>query len=493
MAQSLSAQVHFVEKGNLKIGIRVYEDNKTYPIDSLCSGFDPETNLPLNLVIPEGSALGVITDSIKSTDIALIINNKVQYINRPEAQMNGFSMSSSPGSEKSYVFVDETVGDTLTIAWKVGYAPVELTDLYPAEYFTNFVAYQFKNFFDDYPDSSQYDWGSVEYIRELNDRGLPVDPVFPYGENGLYFVVDQLTEDARIQLKGLHDEPQIFNPDDPFGLFLYQDLAPGDYEFFVQPYEGAPDVLSLNYTFSILKPWWQETTAIVWATLLGAFIVSGLLFTFFRSHQKKQTRELEWARQLTEAELKAIRAQLNPHFLFNALSSIQNLVSQQKNDLANTYITKLSRLLRQVLSASDSQFHELQQEIDLIRLYLELEQLRFSFSSEINIAENVKTSSLVPVMLLQPYVENAVKHGVASMGKDGLILIDIKQNTQDLVIDITDNGSGLSQPKEGSTGLHLSDERIRYLNNLYSGEASVEIQNRRDGSGVRVQIKLPLE
>ncbi|WP_373398468.1 histidine kinase [Algoriphagus halophilus] len=196
---------------------------------------------------------------------------------------------------------------------------------------------------------------------------------------------------------------------------------------------------------------------------------------------------------MTEAELKAIRAQLNPHFLFNALSSIQNLVSQQKNEAANTYITKLSRLLREVLSASNSQFHELEQELNLIQLYLELEQLRFSFTSRIQISEQVSLHQLVPVMLLQPYVENAVKHGVAGMGKNGVIQIDIQQKDQLLLIDILDNGPGLSKPTTGSSGLHLSEERIRNLNKLYAGEASVDIKNREDGVGVQVRIKLPLE
>lgn len=492
-AFSLQAQVHFVEKGKLKVGIRVYKDQINYPIDSLCEGFEPETHLPINLIIPEGSSLGINTDSIQSTDIALVVNNKLQYINRPEVKMNGFSMSSSPGSEQSYVFIDEQVGDTLAITWKVGYSSLELSDLYPAEYFSNFVAYQFQNIFSSYPDSSQYNWSDVEYVDELNERGLPVNPSFPYKDNGLYFVVDQLTEDAKVQLIGFHESLQGYDPENPFALFLYEDLSPGDYTFYVQPFEGAPEELSLSYPFTILKPWWLETPTLIGGSILVVILIGGILFIAYSNKQEKQKQQLEWAKQLTEAELKAIRAQLNPHFLFNALSSIQNLVSQQKNEAANTYITKLSRLLREVLSASNSQFHELEQELNLIQLYLELEQLRFSFTSRIQISEQVSLHQLVPVMLLQPYVENAVKHGVAGMGKNGVIQIDIQQKDQLLLIDILDNGPGLSKPTTGSSGLHLSEERIRNLNKLYAGEASVEIKNREDGVGVQVRIKLPLE
>lgn len=493
LAFNLQAQLHFVEKGNLKVGIRVYKDQTEYPIDRLCDGFEPETNLPINLIIPEGSSVGFNTDSIESTDIALVLNNKVQYLNRPKSKMNGFSMSSSPGSEQSYKFIDESVGDTLTISWKVGYAILELSDLYPAEYFSNFVAYQFQNIFESYPDSSQYNWAGVEYIHELNDRGIPVDPEFPYEDNGLYFVIDQLTEDAKIQLIGFHQEPQVYDPENPFSLFLYEDLPAGGYTFYVQPFEGAPEEISLRYSFTILKPWWLETPAIIGGTLVFAILLGSIFFIGYRNRQKKQQQQLEWSKQLSEAELKAIRAQLNPHFLFNALNSIQNLVSQQKNDTANTYISKLSKLLRKVLASSDSQFHELEEELDLIKLYLELEQLRFSFSSQINVSENVSKSALVPVMLLQPYVENAVKHGVSALGKEGIIQIEIKQSNNTLEIDILDNGPGLSKPNSDSTGLILGEERFHYLNKLYDGEASVEIRNRTDSNGVRVMIKLPLE
>jgi len=493
-AKSVFSQVHFAEKGLLKIGIRVELDDRLLPVDSLCEGFDEHTNLPLNLVIPEGSSLGVVTDSIKSPDIALIINNEPPtYINRPSLKLNGFSMSSSPGSRNSYTFVDETQMDTLSISWTVGYAPVTLADLYPAEYFTNVVALQFQYIFESYPDSSQFNWKGENYIDSLDSRGIPVNPRFPYEKNGLYFVIDELTEDAMVRLEGYHDEMQKFDPDNPFALFLYEDLEPGVYTFIVSPYEGAPEELVLHYPFEILKPWWRETSVIILFTAFSVFLTGLAFFTAYYRKEKRKQRELMIAQQLTEAELKAIRAQLNPHFLFNALSSIQNLVSQGRTEDANTYISKLSRLLRQVLASSDKQFHELEAELKLTTLYIELEQLRYSFKSDINIAGDVSESTLVPFMLLQPYVENAVKHGVASMGKDGKITINISRINEMIQFEILDNGPGLNKPNADSSGLHLSEERIRTLNLLYSTEASVEVANRKDAPGVQVIIKLPAD
>ncbi len=491
---SVHAQVHFTEKGLLKIGIKVTLDDRILPIDSLCDGFDEETYMPLNLVIPEGSSLGVVTDSIKSPDIALIINRQPPtYINRPSVKLNGFSMSSSPGSRNSYTFVDEVQMDTLSIEWTVGYAPVTLADLYPAEYFRNVVALQFQYIFESYPDSSQFNWKGESYIDSLNSRGIPVNPRLPYDHNGLYFVIEELTEDAMVRMEGYHDEMQQFDPEDPFALFLYEDLDPGSYTFTVSPYDGAPENLILRYPFEILKPWWRETAVIVLFTASAVFMLGLAFFSGYHRKEKRKQRELMFAQQLTEAELKAIRAQLNPHFLFNALSSIQNLVSQGRTDDANAYISKLSKLLRQVLASSESQFHELDEELKLTSLYLELEQLRFSFNSEINVGKDVPADTLVPFMLLQPFVENAVKHGVASRGKDGKITVNVYRKNRMIYFEVLDNGPGLTSPKSDSSGLHLSRERIRTLNSLYSKEASVEVANRKDSPGVKVMIKIPMD
>ncbi len=126
----------------------------------------------------------------------------------------------------------------------------------------------------------------------------------------------------------------------------------------------------------------------------------------------------------------------------------------------------------------------------LNQLYLEIEQLRFPFMFKIEIADAVDQQTLVPVMLLQPYVENAVKHGIAG-NSDGEIIIKIEGNDKNLYIEIVDNGPGLSTPKASSKGLALGNNRIQHLNNLYAGEATVEVKDRAP-SGVIVKINLPL-
>lgn len=481
---------HHIKNGSMGVTIKVNKDGIDIPIDSLCDGFDPETNNPINLVLPPKSSMSFATDPSVN-----ILNYKVnaqepRYINEP-AKSNGFSSSSSPGSENTYTFVDQTTSDTLILSWKVDYAKVELIQLFPAHQFPNYVNFQFQNLFEDSPDTAQFNWLEKDFIREVDARGIPVNPEFPYRQNDLFFVVEHLTDNATIQLKGLHDEVQVYNEQEPFELFIYEDLPDGQYEYVVRPYKDAPDSKSLIYSFTILRPWWFQEWAIAGFIVVSNFMVFGMIFLSYRRRQRRREKELHWQQLLSEAELKAIRAQLNPHFLFNALGSIQNLVIQQKNEVANTYLTKLSRLLRNVLSASEQTFHELGNELGLVELYLELEQLRFPFEVDWQIGEEVPKDTLIPVMILQPFVENAIKHGVAGR-KEGKVTVRARILNESLVIDVLDNGPGLSQPNENSTGLQLSKASVGPLSELYGNEATISIDNRKDASGVHVQITLPV-
>ncbi|MEL7122545.1 MAG: histidine kinase [Bacteroidota bacterium] len=487
---TLFSQV-FMEKGNLKVGIKVLYENRIILIDSLCKGYHPETNIPIDLILPDGSSVELITDSIKTEDYVIMLrNSEPKYINRPIQKKNRYSISTGAGSSNNYSFIDKRTNDTLKISWTVDYGRPKLLNLYPANYFDNYIAHTYKSDFKDYIDTILYDWSQMKYIQRLNEQGLPVFPSFPHNHEGLFFVI-HLSENAVVQMKGHHDTFHKVDMDNPLDLFLYEELSPGTYELIVQPFADAPESLWLKYPFVIEKPWWQKRSV---QNIIGVSIFTilmTLIIAFLLVKQKRREKELAWKQQLTDAELKAIRAQLNPHFLFNSLSSIQNLVTQQKNEQANLYITKLSRLLRQVLSSSERQFQELEEELRLIKLYLELEQLRFPFSWQINVDDSVDSNVLIPGLLLQPYVENAVKHGVAG-NPEGEILIQINKESNHLNIEILDNGQGLASSNNHSKGLDLGKNRIQKLNNADTASASVEIRNRTDSSGVIVKINLPI-
>lgn len=490
LSTALSAQV-YVQKGGLKVGVRVTKNGKELSLDSLCSSFHHLTNEPIDMLVPEGSVVELLIDDKSTGDRSIQVKNQEpDYINRPKQESLPFGMSNSAGSFNSYTFTDGARGETITIEWKVGYVKMTLIELLPADDLDDYINATSRNGYKEYNDTSRYDWSKHGFIERIDASGFPIAPSFPHDHPGLLFVI-YATETAVIQMKGYHDQFLALDHKNPLDLLLYKALPPGDYEFIAKPYADAPERLWLKYPFSVQVPWWQnQQTLFILGVLFLAITVSAMVAIVLYLKKRKE-KELHWKQRLTDAELKAIRAQLNPHFLFNALNSIQNLVSQQKNELANAYINKLSRLLRQVLSSSERQFHELEDELQLTQLYLELEQLRFSFSLDIVVDPKMDGNTLVPTMLLQPYVENAVKHGISGQA-NGKIQIKVHSGKQQLHFQILDNGPGLSIPSGQSKGLALGKSRINHLNNLYTEQAKVNIGNRENESGVIVNISLPI-
>ncbi|WP_196935723.1 sensor histidine kinase [Sphingobacterium hungaricum] len=177
--------------------------------------------------------------------------------------------------------------------------------------------------------------------------------------------------------------------------------------------------------------------------------------------------EKELQKNIVKLQLNSIRSQLNPHFLFNALSGIQNLMNKNEIDNANKYLSKFARLTRNVLD--DKERISLSQEKTLLDDYLQMEQLRFGFKYQINYSENLDLDNTeIPSMLLQPFVENAVKHGISQKNTDGEIMIKFINQANDLVLTVSDNGNGFdTQKRNEGLGLQLSRSRIELLNSIY--------------------------
>ena len=137
---------------------------------------------------------------------------------------------------------------------------------------------------------------------------------------------------------------------------------------------------------------------------------------------------------MLQIEQKVIRAQLNPHFTFNALSSIQSLMNQNKIEEANYYFTEFGSLLRTSLHNNEKEMLPLQIELQTLEQYITLEQLRFGFAYKIDVAKNINTSTIeVPLLLLQPLVENAIKHGISNLQNDGQISVEVYIRTNRFV------------------------------------------------------------
>jgi signal transduction histidine kinase len=270
------------------------------------------------------------------------------------------------------------------------------------------------------------------------------------------------------------------------------DLPPGNYvlqlRFRAQRHNVTP------YSFRILPAWYETKLFQFFLGALQVLAIGGvvLLVIFFR--QRRKARREQAAREKLNLELGYIRSQLNPHFIFNALNSIQGLVNNQDLPAANRYLSNFGTLLRDSLAVSDQDFTHLAQEIRILDTYLQLEQLRFGFRYEIFAHPSLSATTEIPAFLLQPLVENAVKHGVSGLQAGGEVRIDFSRENANFIAVVSDNGGGWdgvnTKANDASGyGLRLTRERIHLLNQLLTGRTITMIVDSRPGEGTTIRIQ----
>ena len=213
-------------------------------------------------------------------------------------------------------------------------------------------------------------------------------------------------------------------------------------------------------------------------------IVLGLLVMRINRVQQKRRRRIEILEtQLREIELKAVKSQLNPHFLFNSLSSIQSLINQNRIEAANNYLSDFSKLLRNVLEFSNMELIPLQRELETLKLYCEIEKLRFNFTYMIKVDPKIDVfNTNIPPLLIQPFAENAIQHGLLPKEGDKELKIVFTEQRSILSCSIEDNGIGRIESKKNSEykngyGISLSTERIEILNSLLEGNFKLRIED----------------
>jgi len=224
------------------------------------------------------------------------------------------------------------------------------------------------------------------------------------------------------------------------------------------------------------------------------------LQALFRSNQEARRREREalelkvqssqLAEQLTASQLSALKMQMHPHFLFNTLSAIMVLVRQRKGQEAETMLSRLSDLLRHTLDEVETQEVPLWRELDFLRLYLAIEQVRFEDRLRVRIDAGPEvTDALVPHMVLQPIVENAVRHGLGQSEEPVLIHVSVSRVNGQLALTVEDDGPGCPDPVFREKGIGLANTKNR-LNRLYGEGATFSAENRVP-RGVQVTMLLP--
>ncbi len=233
-------------------------------------------------------------------------------------------------------------------------------------------------------------------------------------------------------------------------------------------------------------------------------LISGMLllmlasfFLYRSSYQKRRANQL--------LAVKSLRSQMNPHFIYNSLNSVNSYISRNDPRMANKYLTDFSRLMRQVMENSKHDFIPLINEIDTIRLYLALEYSRFNdkFDYEIEISPNLNTSELeIPPMLIQPYIENAIWHGLRYKEEKGKLKVSFLEDNSSIQVLISDNGIGRKRSAElktknqkvhVSTGLKNIESRINIIKKLYKFPIEVSIRDLSgdNSTGTLVNISIP--
>lgn len=308
----------------------------------------------------------------------------------------------------------------------------------------------------------------------------------------------------------------------------YPKLTPGDYTFKVLAANSAGvwDAQPAVFKFKIRPPWWASWPFRFLAIVL---LVYGI-YIYFQNRIKKikqqveirereagykqreaelQREVAEFSRQVAEVELAALRAQMNPHFVFNCLNSINTFILLNDPKNASGYLQKFSKLIRKVLDASRAEFISLRDELDTLRYYIELEQMRYGgrFNYQIKLQDNLPLDGIeLPPMLVQPFVENAIWHGLMNRdGNTGMLTLEISQYDHTLCIIVEDNGIGRKMAAElksrsavahKSHGMQVTDDRIKIINELYGTQAKIDIDDLHDNTGIptgtRVKLTIPL-
>jgi two-component sensor histidine kinase len=218
------------------------------------------------------------------------------------------------------------------------------------------------------------------------------------------------------------------------------------------------------------------------------FVLTGLILFANWGNRMKRQRE---AAQRVNLELQSIQSQLNPHFIFNALGSVQGLINKNEVDKANDYLTDFSKLFRNTLNNNNRETVPLSVELHTLESYIKLEQLRFNFQFRLDTGADVPVSSIeIPPLLIQPLVENAIKHGISGLGEKGFLHISFTKEGTDLMIDIKDNGKGfdVNQPLTGK-GIQLTKERIKLLNRQKHNIILTIASEIEQGTRVRIVLK----
>jgi len=348
-----------------------------------------------------------------------------------------------------------------------------------------------------------------------SDTVLPANAKLPHYLNNISFeyIGVCLTNPEKVRYKYmLEGYDKAWSPATKETFARYSNLAPGRYKFKVMSCnnEGLWNKDPASFVFSVSPPVWRTWWFITSMSIAAIILIVIFLRVRAEAIRRKEAEKLNREIQLANNELKALRAQMDPHFIFNSLSSIQSFIMTKDEDSALRYLNKFAKLMRMILSNSEKPSVTIREEVDSLKLYMELESLRWDnkFECVVNIDPRIETDfHKIPSMLIQPYVENSILHGVVPKedGK-GRIEIKITQNDTYIICTIMDNGIGRKrsqelrvrsgQPSHESMGMKITSDRLEVLNRIHRSDLSVQITDLEDEKGnslgTKVEIFIPI-
>ncbi len=286
----------------------------------------------------------------------------------------------------------------------------------------------------------------------------------------------------------------------------YDYLPPGDYNFLINVKFRDRESSELTYNFSIRKPYWQ--TWWFYAIVVSAVVIIGFYYTAHRAKRLKKTNAEKLLRQSLkmdsiESELRALRSQMNPHFIFNSLNSIQDLILKQDTNASYDYIVLFSDLVRNSLNYSNRQYISVEEEISFLNTYLKLEKLRFGSDFQYSIINKCLVDKKIPSLVIQPFVENAIVHGLFHKKGKKNLNIEFTPYSDGLQCTITDNGIGRKkaleiQKRQGehhsSYAMEAIKKRLKILEKKYNktiGFVVKDLISDEASSGTQIVITFP--
>ncbi|WP_353146019.1 histidine kinase [Chryseobacterium sp.] len=284
---------------------------------------------------------------------------------------------------------------------------------------------------------------------------------------------------------------------------ILNSVPPGEYvlKIFGLGYNGRQTSVPTELYFEIKPRFWQTWWFKTLLILTGAVLLFIFINWYFQKKRNKKLETLYYEKKIAELELQAIKAQINPHFIYNCLNSIQFLLYKKNYEETENYLNVFSQMIRKTLYYSEKTFMPIKEEVEYLSLYLNMEKLRLKeqFEYTINVSETVNENWVIPSLLIQPFVENAIKHGIANItDRKGKIGIFFEYINASLCITIEDNGVGIgtinqSMTKKESFGVKLSQKRIETFKQLFETHITLEIksfsgQESKHGTQIKLYI-----